>query len=59
MEAVTAYLETLDEVGERDLVFAAQGVQFVSSEPLDEVQVRVPVHPGEFVSSQRLVLANA
>jgi len=57
LEAVEAYLEALEDEGERDRVFAEQRVLFYPVEPPEETVVTVLAHPGEYVSPQRLALA--
>ena len=59
MEAVTVYLETLEELGLRDKVFAEHGVQFFQHEPSGNTEIPVHASPGEVISSQRLVLVDA
>jgi predicted RNase H-like HicB family nuclease len=56
LEATELYLETIDDLGERERLFAEKGVTFYSAEPPPGTEVYVTVHPGEVVSSQRLAL---
>lgn len=50
-DAVTLYLETLDEEGERDRVLAERGIHIVPGDlPLDGDEVQVRVRPNEYVS---------
>jgi len=58
LEATAAYLETLDDEGIREKVFADLGVEFVTDAP--DGERNVTARPGEFVSPQRVsVLAAA
>lgn len=59
LEATALYLETLDDEGERDAVFAERGITMLRTEPADTVELSLITHPGEVVSTQRLVLADA
>lgn len=55
VEATEAYLQALDETGERDRVFSERGVQFYRNTPPDDLtEVPLEAHPGEVVSPQRL-----
>ncbi|MGH2584193.1 MAG: type II toxin-antitoxin system HicB family antitoxin [Dehalococcoidia bacterium] len=50
-DAVTSYLETLEEEGERERVFAERGIRILPGDlPLDGVEVQVRVPPNEYVS---------
>jgi predicted RNase H-like HicB family nuclease len=58
LEATAAYLETLDDEGTRDSVFAELGVDFVTDAP--DVEQKFTARLGEFVTPQRVsVLAAA
>lgn len=54
LEATAAYLEGLDDAGERDRIFAEKGVVFYVTAPDIEVDVFFKLHPGEFSTPQRL-----
>lgn len=57
LEAVEVYLEAIDEVGERDKVFADLGVLYFPGEPPAEVEWPTKVHPGEYVTAERVSVA--
>jgi predicted RNase H-like HicB family nuclease len=54
MEATSAYLQTLDDEGIRDVVFKDLGVDFLAHEPGTEISITA--FPGEFVSPQRVTV---
>lgn len=54
LEATAAYLEALDDSGERERVFAEKGITFSREIPEDWIETKVIAHPGELVSPQRL-----
>lgn len=59
-EAVCAYLDGLDDVDERERVFAERGITMYQTEPADDVDIKVLAHPGEIISAQRIAeLADA
>ncbi len=57
LEAVEAYLEALEDEGERDRVFAERHVLFYPVEPPEGTVITIRAHPGEYVSPQRLAIA--
>ncbi len=59
LEATELYLNTLEEMGERERVFGERKLELTDFEPEDTTERQIVVHPGEIVSPQRLVLVNA
>lgn len=58
LEAVEVYLETLDDLGERDRVFAERGVIFFPGEPPEGFELPpVAAKPGVFVTAERVSIA--
>lgn len=53
-DAVLLYLNTLEELGDRERVFKEKDLRISPSEPTEESTQEL--HPGEVVSPQRLVL---
>jgi predicted RNase H-like HicB family nuclease len=55
LEATSAYLEALEDSGERERVFKERGVAFYEKEPPSDFEtVNVIAHPGQVISAQRL-----
>lgn len=54
LEAVEVYLEAIDDVNERERVFAEKGVLFFPGEPPPDVEMPTMTHPGDIVTTQRI-----
>ncbi len=59
MEATALYLETIDDLGERDRIFKERGIEIVTKEPSDDTTLEVVSHPSEIISVQRLAVVVA
>ena len=56
LEAAILYLNTLEEIGERERIFTERGIQITPGEPPQEVEHRVDVRvgPAEYAAARDL-----